>query len=153
MNNHYNQGKKQSVWGGSASSMRLSDVNESVVETIEKKWGTEEVVVNNAHCVKIMTIKPGQQVSMHWHAEKDETFILISGELILETLNQEGILAITHLTKQLESFTLYKNVPHTFYCPAGQKEDTIFIEASTQDKVNDSYRIFPSGPRQPINNR
>lgn len=122
----------------------LEDLGVIVPDIKAKTWGSEEILHNDKHCVKIMRLSPGHQVSMHWHAKKIETFILISGTLKIETLTQEGELRVTELTNQLESFTLYKNVPHTFYCPKGQSCDTVFIEASTQDNVNDSFRIFPS---------
>lgn len=114
-----------------------------------KVWGKEKVLFNEDHCVKIMNLNPGQQVSFHWHQHKKESFILISGELVIETLDHAGELYITILTNQLESFTLDTNVPHTFYCPDGQEKETIFLEASTYDRANDSYRIFPSRKREP----
>jgi len=119
----------------------------SDIELVSKEWGSEEIVYNNVHCVKIMKLKPGFQVSMHWHARKEETFILISGKMFIQTINKFGKSTITLLTNPLDSFTLDKNVPHTFYCPDGQEEETVFIEASTTDNPDDSYRVFPSGPQ------
>lgn len=117
------------------------------IETVSKVWGSEEIIFNKSHCVKKMTLKPKYQVSMHWHSCKEETFILISGKLIIETINTKtGKIDVTMLTDTLESFTLGTNVPHTFYCPTNQHTDTVFIEASTTDSKDDSYRIFPSGP-------
>ena len=116
-------------------------------QVVEKVWGTETHIHNSSHCVKVMTLKPGYHCSNHYHSEKTETFILVSGSLIIESTNANGKTTKTSLTEPLESFTLYKNVPHTFYCPDEQKEDTIFIEASTTDYENDSYRITQSGKR------
>ena len=123
------------------------------VQKVDKVWGTETHIHNRDHCVKIMELKPNHQVSMHYHSNKEETFILYSGRLIIETINKLGYKDITELTKPLESFTLLRNVSHTFYCPDDQDYETIFIEASTQDSPDDSYRIYPSKKRQPINNR
>lgn len=116
-------------------------------EVVEKEWGTEEIIYNESHCVKIMKLKPGQQVSLHWHQRKDETFILISGQLEILTVDKAGHTTITRLTDALDSFTLYSNTPHTFYCPEGQEIETVFIEASTMDQPDDSFRIYPSGPK------
>lgn len=116
---------------------------------VEKEWGQEEHIHNNYHCVKLMRLKPGYQVSLHWHEIKEETFILISGKLVIETINPKtGQKQITLLTEPLESFTLGKNIPHTFYCTDTQRTETVFIEASTPDNANDSYRIFSSGKRE-----
>lgn len=121
---------------------------EKEAKIISKEWGSEEIIHNTKHCVKIMRLKPGFQVSMHWHAIKSETFILISGQLWVEIINKKGKSAVTLLTDPLNSFTLYANTPHTFYCPDDQEEETVFIEASTTDFIDDSYRFYPSGPRK-----
>lgn len=114
--------------------------------SVIKEWGKEEILRTEGYTVKIMFLKPDFQVSMHLHMKKKETFILIQGELLLETINLEnGEKFNTHLKNTLESVTLGENVPHTFYCPEGQIEETIFIEASTEDDVNDNYRFYPSG--------
>lgn len=122
-------------------------------ELVKKVWGTEEHIHNNKHCVKIMRLKPGYQVSLHFHAEKEETFILYSGRLIIESINQLGEKDITELTTPLESFTLFSKVAHTFYCPDDQEKETVFIEASTTDNENDSYRIEQSKQREPVIDR
>jgi hypothetical protein len=114
---------------------------------VEKEWGIEHIIQQQPYAVKIMELKPGFQVSVHWHAEKDETFILISGSLIIETIDQNGDRAFYYLNKPFESITLKHYVPHTFYCLDNQIENTIFIEASTEDKASDSYRFTKSGPR------
>ena len=119
---------------------------------VEKVWGTEEIIHNKEHCVKIMKLKSGYEVSSHLHFNKKESFILISGSLVIETIDQKGILTTTTLTQPLESFTLDNGVPHTFYCPDDQEEDTVFLEASTHDESTDSYRIRPSRKRKAITN-
>ena len=113
----------------------------------EKKWGSEELIINEDYCVKVMRLKPGYQCSLHWHAEKKETFILVSGGLTIETVDQKAEIIKVNLTEVYSSFTLETNVPHTFYCPEGQVEETVFIEASTKDRASDSYRVFPSRKR------
>ena len=112
-----------------------------------KEWGTETIICREPHACKIMTLKPGQQVSLHWHANKTETFVLIEGGLTVEIVDQSGKRSIIDLTAPFSSITIDINTPHTFYCPDGQKESTKFIEASTLDSQDDSYRIYPSGPK------
>jgi len=114
---------------------------------IEKIWGVEYIITRTPNGCKIMELTPGFQVSMHWHAEKTETFILVEGRMFIETIDQFGKESIYFLNKKYDSITLYPNTPHTFYTPESQKENTIFIEASTEDKDEDSFRIYPSKKR------
>jgi mannose-6-phosphate isomerase-like protein (cupin superfamily) len=124
------------------------DCSHGPVEVIEKEWGHEKIILNgrNTYCLKEMYLKPGYQVSLHWHRHKEETFILITGELVIETANtQKGTKETTILTEQLSSFTLEPGVPHTFY--SNNDKSVVFLEASTYDEEHDSYRLFPSGPK------
>ena len=114
---------------------------------VTKAWGSEEIICQQPHACKIMRLKPGFQVSLHWHRNKTETFILIEGELIIEGSEQSGGKYIRHLRDKYSSLTLPIMTPHTFYCPDNQKGETVFVEASTSDDPGDSYRIFPSGRR------
>ena len=118
----------------------------SVIKKTEKLWGTEHIITNTEkYCVKIMTIIPDTQVSLHFHLKKEETFTLISGQLVVETIS--GKTSEKKLTKLMhvgDSLTLKPGTPHTFYCPADQLGPTVFVESSTQDFEYDSYRIYPS---------
>jgi len=112
----------------------------------KKKWGAEFLVRNTEkYCVKIMTLEPDTQCSMHFHEDKEETFVLVSGEMIVETINTKNAeRSVTHLVVVGDAVTLKPGTPHTFYCPEGAIQTAVFIEASTEDSPNDSYRIFPS---------
>jgi D-lyxose ketol-isomerase len=120
-------------------------------EIVQKKWGTEEIITrgkDTGYAIKIMHLKAGHQVSLHWHAQKCETFILIKGNLILEILEPSSDKHVFLLETPFSSITLQPQTPHTFYVPDGQKEETIFIESSTPDDPNDNYRLTKSGPRK-----
>ncbi len=119
----------------------------SVVDIDEKEWGIELIIRQEPYACKVMTLFPDKQVSLHWHAKKSETFILIEGHLTVELVNQKGERNIIRLTQPYSSVTIEKNTPHTFYCPDGQEGNTVFIEASDTDAPDDSYRIYPSGPK------
>ena len=118
------------------------------IETVEKAWGTELIVSRVPHGAKIMVLKPGEQVSLHFHVFKTESFILIDGGLIIKTITKAGEEEEFNLSSKFSSITIDRLTPHTFHCPDGQEEPTIFIEASTYDDPEDSYRIYPSGPRK-----
>ena len=111
----------------------------------DKKWGAELMVCRRPHACKIMILEPDTQVSMHWHEEKSESFVLIEGEMVVETIIlATGHKDIVHLKNKFDSITLPPRVPHTFYCPVGQETQTVFIEASSEDNSYDNYRVFSS---------
>ena len=129
-------------------------ISEPVKET-KKLWGSEHLVTNTKkYCAKLMTIEADTQVSLHYHLEKEETFILISGKLTVETIaGKDGKRCLSHLEKTGDSLTLKPGTPHTFYCPKDQIGSTVFMEASTQDFKHDSYRIYPSRAKNADNGR
>ncbi len=121
---------------------------------VEKKWGSEFIISDQPHAAKIMTLKPNTQVSMHFHREKSETFILIKGAMVVEVVDLKiGKNTKIILEKPYSSITLPVDTPHTFYCPSGQTEETVFIEASTEDQTHDNYRLYASRGESPDNRR
>lgn len=117
------------------------------IEIDEKVWGTEFVIGRRPYATKVMVLKPGQQCSLHWHSGKQESFVLISGQMIIEIFSPAGAKSIIKLTEPFSSITLKPNTPHTFYVPDGHGP-AVFIESSTEDCPDDSYRLFPSGPKR-----
>jgi D-lyxose ketol-isomerase len=116
----------------------------------KKNWGTEYIICRKPHAAKIMTLIPGAKCSNHMHWKKSESFVLIQGTLIVETTCLlTGKTTTITMRNQFDSITLQPNTPHTFYCPKDQTYDTVFIEASTEDSINDSYRLSQSsGPEE-----
>lgn len=72
----------------------MTCVNEpSRVVTIPKAWGHEEIwaLVPGKYCGKRLYVNAGHRLSLQYHARKDETMMLESGEAYLilgETLAQ-----------------------------------------------------------------
>ena len=53
---------------------------------IEKPWGYEEIWAETDKYVgKILTIKPGQRLSLQYHQNKEETVYVMMGKLIVWT--------------------------------------------------------------------
>lgn len=122
----------------------LSFNAENINEYVPKKWGAEYIICRAPHAAKVMVLNPGCQCSLHFHGVKSETFILIQGELELTLCKQDGTQIMDILKEPFSSVTIAPLVPHTFKTPDNQEHPTIFIEASTTDSPNDSYRIYPS---------
>jgi len=118
-----------------------------------KEWGSELVILREPYACKVMTLEPGTTCSTHFHADKQETFVLVSGELLIELTNlNTGTQETVALTKPFSSITLYPFVPHRFYTPNSQIGPTVFVEASTVDKDHDNYKFTESSSKA-INNR
>ena len=84
------------------------------LEVVKKEWGKELIICRAPHACKIMTIKPGYQVSLHWHKDKSETFVLVSGALAVEICLADGTKKGIVLRDPLSSITLPAMTPHTF---------------------------------------
>jgi mannose-6-phosphate isomerase-like protein (cupin superfamily) len=47
---------------------------------VEKGWGSEEIwATNDRYCGKLMRFNTGARFSMHFHAEKDESWYVLDG--------------------------------------------------------------------------
>ena len=54
------------------------------MKRVYKGWGWEKWIVNKPeYCGKLLFFEEGKKCSFHYHAQKDETFYLQSGELIV----------------------------------------------------------------------
>jgi mannose-6-phosphate isomerase-like protein (cupin superfamily) len=107
---------------------------------VEKGWGSEEIwASNDKYCGKLMHFNEGAKFSMHFHAEKDESWYILSGTFLIRFIKttdasiHEVVLAKGDVwrNKPLE--------PHQLECiDAGS-----IIEVSTPDSVEDNYRVLP----------
>jgi len=101
-------------------------------EIHEKVWGSEEWIVNTSlYCGKFLYLKKGKRCSLHYHENKDETFYVLKGKVLMEVSDKEKVMKkenvqhITPLTK------------HRF----SGLEDSVIIEFSTHHEESDSYRV------------
>lgn len=75
---------------------------------VQKPWGFEEIWAETANYVgKVLTIKPGHRLSRQYHVQKEETFRVLSGTLILEIGQGET----------MQVFTL--EAGDSYHCPPG----------------------------------
>lgn len=119
----------------------------------KKQWGSELIITREPYACKVMTLEPGTTCSTHFHADKQETFLLINGELVIELTNlNTGRQDTITLSKPYSSITIHPYVPHRFYAPNAQMGPTVFVESSTRDKDEDNYRFTESSNRA-TNNR
>ena len=112
---------------------------------VEKKWGAEYILPDQkGYTTKFMSVAPGGTCSVHFHKHKNETFVLLRGKLLATYFTQEGDKIEVLLENPLDSLVLPNCTPHTFKIPSDQEEDTWFLESSTFDDPEDSYRLTRS---------
>ena len=102
---------------------------------VPKVWGSEEWIVNKDYCGKKLVLKKGFRCSIHYHKNKDETFYILKGRVLMETDGKKQIMLpgdSIHITPMLK---------HRFT----GLEDSEIIEFSTHHEEEDSYRIEESG--------
>jgi mannose-6-phosphate isomerase-like protein (cupin superfamily) len=115
------------------------------IKVIEKKWGKEFILPDqDGYTTKFMSVQPGGTCSVHFHKFKNETFVLLKGQLLATYFTQEGEKVEVLLSNPLDSLVLPNCTPHTFKIPSDQEGETWFLESSTVDCPEDSYRLTRS---------
>lgn len=103
-----------------------------------KGWGSEEIwATNDKYCGKMMHFNKGAKFSMHFHAEKDETWYVIKGSFTVRYIDTNDA---TTYEKQLTVGDVWHNppcMPHQLIC----LEEGTICEVSTPDSVEDNYRV------------
>ena len=55
---------------------------------VPKGWGSELIfATNDKYCGKFLNFNEGAKFSMHFHAEKDETWYVLSGKFIVRHID------------------------------------------------------------------
>jgi mannose-6-phosphate isomerase-like protein (cupin superfamily) len=113
--------------------MRLSGL-------VEKCWGSENIwATNDKYCGKIMKFNTGSKFSMHFHAQKDETWYVLSGEFIVRYINTSDATIYEEKLYAGDVWHNPPNLPHQLICLS---EGSV-VEVSTPDSVEDNFRIAP----------
>lgn len=64
---------------------------------VEKPWGHEIIYAeNDRYAGKILFVKAGERLSLQYHEKKDETILVLSGELDLQ-IEEKGELVLRRL--------------------------------------------------------
>ena len=108
---------------------------------VEKGWGREEIWADEpGYCGKNMVFtQAGYYGSMHFHREKDETWLVQTGEFLLIWIDTTN--AGMNEVRLLPGDT-WRNaplVPHQLFCI----HPGTVVEVSTHDDPSDSYRVQP----------
>lgn len=105
------------------------------VAIVPKVWGYEKWLENNdKYCSKFFFLKQGHQCSLHYHKIKDETFIILKGNIRLELGDQ---------VLYMREGNFCRITPGTLHRFRGL-EDSEFLEVSSHHDEADSYRLEES---------
>ncbi len=109
---------------------------------IDKGWGYEIIwATNEKYCGKIMVFeRVGAKFSMHFHKEKDETWFVNAGQFKLVYCDTT---TATYIEKILNEGDVWRNPPLQPHQLIALKPNSIILEVSTPDSVEDNYRIIP----------
>ena len=85
--------------------------------------------INREYCKKVLILLPGQSHPSHYHQKKEETFLVLHGELEMIC---DGRSTLVH---KGETFVVERGVDHAFRSEIG----CVFEEISTTHYINDSF--------------
>jgi len=107
---------------------------------VKKGWGHENIwATNDKYCGKLMKFNEGAKFSMHFHAEKDESWYVIDGKFEVEYIDTKNANIHTEILIAGSTWHNPPLLPHRLTCI----EEGTIIEVSTADSVEDNYRVMP----------
>lgn len=107
---------------------------------VEKGWGHEFIFASNdLYCGKLLHFNEGGKFSMHFHDQKDETWLVLEGKFELHYIDTKDASKHKKVLNQGDIWRNYPLEPHQLTCI----EEGVIIEVSTADSVEDNYRIAP----------
>lgn len=108
----------------------------------KKGWGFEIIwATNDFYAGKLLVFeRQGAKFSMHFHKDKDETWFVNEGSFKLiycDTSKSE------YHEKILKKGDVWRNPPLLPHQLIALEDNSVIIEVSTPDSVEDNYRIAP----------
>jgi len=101
------------------------------VKFVDKVWGKEIWMANNSlYCGKKLILEKGKRVSLHKHKNKDETFYIDEGKLLMEVEDKKWI---------MKKGDVVRIKPGTLHRYTGI-DNAVIIEISTHHEDDDTYR-------------
>lgn len=126
---------------------------------VVKSWGCEDVFANNdKYCGKLLHFRKGTQGSLHYHAIKEESWLILKGEIEVQfldnndnngdafnrTLNGENIELNSYILEEGDNIDIEPYMAHRVVA----LEDTVILEVSTPHSDEDVYRLISSPEKQ-----
>jgi quercetin dioxygenase-like cupin family protein len=107
---------------------------------VQKGWGREEIWANHLdYCGKNLVFEAGKRFSMHFHREKEETWLVQSGKFTLVWIDTTDATENELTLLPGDTWFNARLVPHQLICI----EAGTVVEVSTYDDPDDNYRVIP----------
>ena len=107
---------------------------------VKKGWGHEYIfATNDLYCGKLLHFNKDAKFSMHFHDEKDETWLILEGKFEVRYIDTKDGSVHTKLLNQGDTWRNFPLEPHQLVC----LEEGLIVEVSTPDSVEDNYRVMP----------
>lgn len=125
--------------------------NQPEMHYVPKGWGYELWIQNSElYCGKLLHFVKGKRCSLHYHKQKDETFYIQSGRVLVHYTDDWKSLPESVPGRSWKDFvdTVELKPGDNFYVPPGRVhqiialETTELFEFSTQHFDEDSYRLI-----------
>ena len=105
---------------------------------VKKGWGSELIwATNDKYCGKLLKFNQGAKFSMHFHAEKDETWYVLDGKFEVVMIDTKDAHVSSIFLNPGDTWRNLPLEPHQVIC----LEAGTIIEVSTPDTVEDNYRV------------
>jgi len=112
---------------------------------VEKGWGHEKIwITNDNYCSKFLKFNKGGKFSMHFHAEKHESWYVLSGKFEVYWIDTKDATQYCEILEKHDTWTNSPLLPHQVVCI----EEGEILEVSTPDSVEDNYRVLPGDSQQ-----
>jgi mannose-6-phosphate isomerase-like protein (cupin superfamily) len=109
---------------------------------VEKGWGKEVIFASNEmYAGKFLQFSGiGSKMSMHFHKEKDETWVVLNGKFMLRVIDTN--------TAEIKEIVLnagdtWRNAPLLPHQLEALEENSAIVEVSSADDPMDNYRVMP----------
>jgi mannose-6-phosphate isomerase len=109
---------------------------------VKKGWGHELIFATTEHyCGKILHFdKKDSKFSMHFHAQKDETWYVTAGQFLVRSINTKNSEITETILNPGDTWRNKPLEPHQLIALLDHSE---VFEVSTPDSVEDNYRVLP----------
>lgn len=117
-------------------------------ETVVKGWGKETIFADtDMYCGKFLEFKTaGNKFSMHFHKEKDETWVVLSGSFLLRVIDTKTAQVVDKVMRPGDRWRNPPMMPHQL---EALEDNSVIIEVSTEDHSEDNYRVLPGDSQKP----
>ena len=107
---------------------------------VEKGWGHELIwATTDKYCGKLLKFNKDARFSMHFHADKDESWYVLDGLFEVKYIQTKDASLKSQILKPGDTWRNTPLEPHQLICI----EAGTIIEVSTADSVEDNYRVMP----------